>query len=204
VSALPPGPFSLAYIDPPWHWRARSPRGEGRKPPYERMSLAELKALPVPSILARDAMVALWVIDTHIPQALELLEAWGLTYATVGFYWAKTTRSNRWHIGTGYYTRANPEQCWLARRGRGLPVRNHSQRRLQVAQVTDHSRKPASVRDALVTLFGDVPRVELFARTEPKVSHGEAACPRDWVFWGDEAVPGCPVVSHGDFGPGAC
>jgi len=35
-----------------------------------------------------------------LPKALELIEAWGFKYKTVGFYWAKTNK--RANLGTGY------------------------------------------------------------------------------------------------------
>ena len=41
----------------------------------------------------------------------------------------------------------------------------------------EHSRKPAEIRDRIVELCGDVPRIELFAR---QVADG-------WDRWGNEA-----------------
>jgi N6-adenosine-specific RNA methylase IME4 len=173
---LPAGPFDLCYLDPPWRWKTRTPAGDGKAPPYARVELDDLRQLPLPDILAKDAMVAMWVIDTHFPQALALALAWGLTFSTRGFCWAKTTKHGKWHVGTGKTTRANPEDCWLFRRGKGLPIRSHSVRRLVVAPVREHSRKPDEVRHGLEALFGECRRVELFARER---------CP-GWTAWGDE------------------
>jgi N6-adenosine-specific RNA methylase IME4 len=173
---LPAGPFDLCYLDPPWRWKTRTPAGDGKAPPYARVELEDLRRLPLPDILARDAMVAMWVIDSHLPQALALALAWGLSFRTVGFYWAKTNADGtKYPMGTGKLTRANPEQCWLFRQGRGLPVRNHGVARLIVSPRREHSRKPDEARLGLERLFGDVRRVELFAREYAK----------GWTSWGD-------------------
>ena len=180
---MPPGPFDLAYLDPPWRWKTWSVNGDGRAPPYARVSLDDLKQLPLPDILMRDAMVAMWVIDSHFPQALELAAAWGLTFSTRAFCWAKTTKHGKWHVGTGKTTRANPEDCWLFRRGRGLTIEAHDVRRLIVAPLREHSRKPDEARQGLQRLFGARRRrVELFARERV----------RGWTPWGLE-VPCEPI-----------
>lgn len=45
----------------------------------------------------------------------------------------------------------------------------------------EHSRKPDEVRDRIAQLLGDVPRIELFARTRAA----------GWDAWGAE-LPVCP------------
>jgi N6-adenosine-specific RNA methylase IME4 len=176
---LPVGPFDLVYLDPPWRWLTRSPKGDGKAPPYRCMSLAELRALPITSLLAKDAMAVIWVIDTHLWLAKELCESWGFHYSSVAFYWAKTTKHGKWHVGTGKTTRANPEQCWLLRWGKGLPIRDHGVRRLIVSPVREHSRKPDEARRGLERLFGPCRRVELFARQRAP----------GWTSHGDELPP---------------
>jgi len=156
--------FSLAVIDPPWLWSARSAKGEDRSPDYERMTLADLCALPMSSVLDDNAVVLLWVIDPMLPHALKVVEAWGLTYKTVGFYWVKHKRSGAEHMGGGYYTRANPEQAWICTKGKGLPRISSSVRRVLYAPVGEHSEKPDLFFNRAVELFGDVNRADIFAR----------------------------------------
>jgi N6-adenosine-specific RNA methylase IME4 len=67
-------------------------------------------------------------------------------------------------MGGGYYTRANPEQCWLLTKGKGLPRVSRSVQRWVTAPVGRHSEKPAVIYRNMETLFGNVPRMELFAR----------------------------------------
>jgi N6-adenosine-specific RNA methylase IME4 len=67
-------------------------------------------------------------------------------------------------MGTGYYTRANPEQCWILRKGKGIKRVSASVRRWLHAPVGAHSAKPQEFYDRVVALFGDVPRLDVFAR----------------------------------------
>jgi N6-adenosine-specific RNA methylase IME4 len=173
---FPPERFDLAYIDLPWTWKTYSPKGDGKAPPYDRMTFDEMAALDIDGLLKRNAAVAMWVIDTHFPQALKLAGGWGLTFSTRLFCWVKRTKHGKWHVGTGKTTRANPEDCWLFRRGKGLPIRSHSVRRLIEAPVREHSRKPDEVRHGLEQLYGDVRRIELFARQETP----------GWAAWGSD------------------
>lgn len=82
-----------------------------------------------------------------------------------------------WHMGTGLTgTRANPEDCWIATKGNGLPVLAKGINRAFVSPVEQHSKKPDKIRDLIVDLYGDLPRVELFARRPAP----------GWDVWGNE------------------
>lgn len=77
----------------------------------------------------------------------------------------------------GYWTRANPELCLLAFKGKMKPAR-HDIRQLVYAPAQRHSEKPSVIRERIVALCGDLPRIELFARqTTP-----------GWDAWGDEVT----------------
>lgn len=155
--------YPLAVIDPPWQWLGHT--GEtSRSALYAKLTDDDLCALPMSRLLAPDAVALLWIIDTHVPHALRCVEAWGLTYKTVGFYWTKVRPSGKEHIGLGYYTRANPEQCWIATRGAGIPRVSRAVRRWLHAPSGAHSEKPDAFYTAVEELFGDVPRVDVFAR----------------------------------------
>lgn len=158
------GPWQLAVIDPPWRWQAWGKRNN-REVPYETMTIDDLAATDICSLLTPDAVVLLWVIDPMLPHAMRIVDTWGLKYATVGFYWTKYRPSGAEHIGTGYYTRANPEQAWLLVRGKGLPRIDQSVRRWLHAPVGAHSQKPDEFFARAARLFGAVSKVEIFART---------------------------------------
>lgn len=154
---------------------------------YATMPTQAIKALPVGALAAPDAVLFMWAIDPMLPQALECGAAWGFEYKTVAFVWAKLRRETSerhklhddpWHklfpIGTGYWTRANPELCLLFTRG--SPKRNSaSVRKLLVEPRREHSRKPDRVRVDIMQLV-DGPYLELFARSAAD----------GWDSWGNQ------------------
>ena len=84
-------------------------------------------------------------------------------------------KSNDLFVGMGYWTRANAEICVLATHGHPKRV-NAGVRQIILSHIEEHSKKPDEVRDRIVQLMGDVPRIELFARQSPK----------GWDVWGNE------------------
>ena len=131
---IPRGQYGVIYADPPWNFKTWSAKGTGRSAlsHYDLMSADELRALPVSDIAAKDCTLFLWVPIPLRKLGMELIELWGFRYATVGFTWVKPIKGEpspavvaKWgaatagfRIGTGYYTRANPEECILAVRGK--------------------------------------------------------------------------------------
>lgn len=166
--ALPQaGRYGLIMSDPPWHFAVRSPKGEGRSASrhYPVMKLDAIKALPVAEVAAPDCILLMWVIDPMLPQAMDVLAAWGFTFKTVGFYWTKRTKGGLPHVGQGFWTRANPEQCWLATRGSPKRAARDVRRWID-APVREHSRKPDLAYARAERLGGDVPRLEMFGRQQ--------------------------------------
>lgn len=88
-----------------------------------------------------------------------------------------------WHFGLGYHSRANPELCLLGKRGKGLKRVDNTVARLIIAPVAEHSRKPAEARRRIERLYGDVPRLEMFARQRRP----------GWDIWGNQAPGGSDV-----------
>lgn len=155
--------YDIAVIDPPWSWAAWG-RNQTREAPYPVLTTSDIGALRVGNIMAPDSVLMVWVIDSMLPQALQCIEQWGYTYKTVGFYWTKVKPSGKEHIGLGYYTRSNPEQCWIATRGKGLARSSRSVRRWLHAPCGDHSEKPDVFYRKVEELFGPQKRVDIFAR----------------------------------------
>lgn len=160
--------YSLIYADPPWSYTDKchsGKRGAGYK--YPVMNLADIKALPVAQIAAPDCLLAMWWVPPMPAEALAVVEAWGFTLKTMqGFTWHKLSKTGKAdHFGMGNWTRANAECCLFAVRGKPKRV-CAAVRSLIVAPVGQHSAKPDEARQRLVQLLGDVPRVELFARSQ--------------------------------------
>lgn len=172
---LPNQKFAVILADPPWHFKTWSEKGEdrGAVKHYPVMSLKEIKALDVASIAADDCVLLLWATMPMLPEALEVIKAWGFKYKTVAFTWMKQNRKSATlfieaediFMGGGYWTRANCELCILATRGK--PKRIHADVPQAIfSPVREHSRKPDVVYERIERLLGDVPRIELFARTQ--------------------------------------
>jgi N6-adenosine-specific RNA methylase IME4 len=168
--------YNIIYADPPWNFKAWGKTG--RKAPqnhYSCMTDEQIFSLPVQSLCDDNCALFLWATYPLLKEALNTIDSWGFSYRTVAFTWVKTTENNKFHFGLGYWTRANPEICLLATRGIVKRI-SASVRNLQVHRVREHSRKPDEIRNEIVTLLGDVPRIELFAREKTD----------GWDVWGNE------------------
>ena len=179
--------YGAILADPPWTFETRSDEGKGRSPEqhYQCMNLDDIKALPVQDVAAKNCVLFLWIIDTHLPMALEVIEAWGFTYKTKAFNWIKLNAGGgdmpaadpkTFFTGMGFWTRANPEDVLLATKGK--PKRNEGGggvRRLIVAERREHSRKPDDIFGRIEALVPG-PYLELFSR-EKRLG---------WDCWGNE------------------
>jgi N6-adenosine-specific RNA methylase IME4 len=177
--------YKVIYADPPWTFATYSRKGKGRSPEayYDCMSLADIKALPVADWAAEDCVLLLWATDPLLQKAFDIIESWGFTYKTVGFYWTKTKKAELFYnersffMGLGFWTRANPEPCLLATRGH--PRRRRADvAKLIVSPRREHSRKPDEVYERVEALC-EGPYLEMFARFSRP----------GWDRWGIEADP---------------
>lgn len=171
--------YSIIYADPPWRFCTYSDKGKGRSAErhYPTMPKDEIQKLPISRISAKDSVLFLWATAPCLIEAFELIRSWGFTYKTVGFTWIKQCRkSEKLFTGMGYYTRANAEYCLLATKGRVLERKSHSVSSVIISHIREHSRKPDEARKRIVELFGDILRIELFARESVS----------GWDCWGNE------------------
>ena len=155
--------YQIIYADPPWSYRSGKVQGAAQNH-YQTMSDEQLYQLPVADLTAEDCALFLWCTFPKLPEAIKLISAWGFSFKTVAFVWVKQNKSgNGFFMGLGWWTRSNAEICLLAVKGK--PRRKSAGvRQLILSPVEQHSKKPDVVRDNIVTLMGDLPRIELFAR----------------------------------------
>jgi N6-adenosine-specific RNA methylase IME4 len=128
-------------------------------------------------LAAEDCCLFLWGTRPMLPEALEVIAAWGFTYKTEAFTWIKVNREKprKPRMGLGYWTRANTEPCLLATRG--TPKRLHKDVGQVIAEpIREHSRKPDCVHERIERLVPG-PYLELFARQSWP----------GWTMWGNEA-----------------
>ena len=152
------------------------------------MSKEDIKNLPVKDLADDNCILFVWVTFPKLLDGLETIKSWGFEYKTVGFVWVKANKNyNKKKLtfikeekfdafwGLGYWTRSNAELCLIATRGKPKRV-SMGVHQIVYEPVREHSRKPDIVRDKIVKLMGDLPRIELFARQKVE----------GWDCWGNE------------------
>jgi len=160
--------YNIIGSDPPWTYEdiggKKSARGMA-KSFYDTMSIEEIKSLPVNEIADDNCFLFMWATEPLLQEGLDVVKSWGFDYKNFAFTWIKKTSEGRDFVGMGHYTRANPEYCILGVKGK-VEVKSHAIRKLVYSKVREHSRKPDIIRDKIVQLCGDLPRIELFPRTK--------------------------------------
>jgi N6-adenosine-specific RNA methylase IME4 len=183
TSTPPTGPYSVIYADPPWAYKENWGNGS-HEHSYPGMPVADICALPVASLAATNAHLYLWVTNPFLAEGLAVCKAWGFEYKTL-LTWVKTYADGKPEMGMGYYFRGATEHLIFGVRGK-MKIRNKNTRNLITAvNPRRHSQKPACVRDLIVRCSGDVPRIELFARTYTP----------GWDVWGNEVACDLDLVA---------
>lgn len=164
--------YKIILCDPPWSYHnynyAHTLTGQKAKrgvvKEYPTMSVDEIASLPIESVASDDSVLLLWSTPPLLPEALCVISSWGFKYLTKAFCWVKSyEKSGKLFWGMGNWTRSNTEDCLLAVRGKPRRV-SASVHQIVQYPVGSHSTKPPIVRDLIVRLMGDVPRIELFSR----------------------------------------
>ena len=157
--------YNLILCDPPWTYRDKANAGNrGSEFKYPCMTNKQLRELYIYDLAAPDCALFLWSTCAMLPLAIDLMKCWKFKFVTSAFTWVKITKNHKSFTGMGSYTRMGSEYCLLGTRGK-LKVRSHSVRQVITSPVREHSQKPDEVRNGIVELFGNLPRIELFART---------------------------------------
>jgi N6-adenosine-specific RNA methylase IME4 len=140
------------------------------------MRMVDIYNLPVKDIADKDCVLLLWATAPLIPEALFTMRAWGFEYKTIAFTWVKRNKkTDSWFWGMGWWTRSNPEYCLLGVKGDPKRVEKNIHSIIDT-KIEEHSKKPEIMYRKIVSLCGDLPRVELFAREKHD----------GWDVWGNE------------------
>lgn len=172
--------YRTILADPPWDIHQRGKRGATIH--YELMTLERIKAMPVAGLAEENAHLYLWTPNNIIPEALQVVKAWGFTYRNM-LVWGKPK------LGLGIYIRTSHESCIFATRGKA-PVKFHAQPSFMFCAQQDHSHKPEE-QFAVIQRLSEGPYLELFARRRTP----------GWDSWGNEIdsdviIPGYPVPKY--------
>jgi len=181
--------YQIIYADPPWNYKDQGCRGAMANH-YTGMNLNDIKALPVKEIADENCVLFLWTTYPMLEEALEVIKAWGFKYRSIAFQWIKLNKKNgKPFYGLGRWTRGNTEPCLLSTKGKPKRISANVFQLIQ-QPITRHSEKPQEARDKIIQLLGDLPRIELFARSSKKYENG-------WVNVGNE-VDGCDIKTSLD------
>ena len=170
--------YSIIYADPPWEYKQTGTRGTAIKH-YKTMSTQDISKLPIRKLCKDNALIFMWATFPNIMEAIKLMQAWGFTYKTAAFVWVKKNKNGSNFWGMGAWTRANTEVCLLGiskKTKASEVIKSHRVHQVIESVIGQHSKKPDFVRNKIIELVGDIPRIELFAR-----QHADG-----WDCWGDE------------------
>jgi site-specific DNA-methyltransferase (adenine-specific) len=196
--------YSLLLCDPPWKYNDKAQAGNrGAEFKYPCMTTHELYKMHdyINEISNNDSVLYMWTTGPMLPDALGTMKFWGFKFKNIAFTWIKTNKKPlNWvtpsanlimgiddddkefttgdFMGMGNHTRSNAEFVLLGVRGKGIKRVSASVRSTVISPVREHSRKPDEVRRRIEDLYGDVPRIELFARERFE----------GWDFHGNEVI----------------
>lgn len=170
--------YNIIYADPPWAYLWGKGKEGGRFSPekhYSTMPTEDICKLDIKRLANKNCALFLWATMPCLPDAIQVMKSWGFTYKTCAFTWVKTKQDGTPLAGMGSYTKSNAEICLLGMRGHVKSI-DKTVRQIVMHPRLGHSVKPPIIRDNIVQLFGDVPRIELFARQQVA----------GWDCWGNE------------------
>ena len=172
---LPNKKYNIIYADPAWSYTGNMMNSSATDH-YKTMSLNDICNLPVKKIADDNCILFMWVTLPKLNQFMNVIESWGFEYKSTAFVWVKKNKiSDSFFMGLGRWTRANPEICVLATKGK-ISRKSNAVRQLQIFPIEQHSKKPNKFRNLITELCGDLPRIELFARQKTP----------GWDVWGNE------------------
>lgn len=183
------GGFGLINADPPWRFKLHNEETGAKKSAqgaYDCMSLEDIKRMPVGVLAADDCVLLLWTTHPMIPQALEVMEAWGFEYKTSGVWSKRNHETGKLAMGTGYLLRCASEPFLVGTRGK--PKVTRSTRTVIEGKRREHSRKPEEAFEMMEKWVPNVPRIELFSRQRRE----------GWTTWGDETHKFEPTTGETD------
>lgn len=171
IKALPDRRYGVILADPPWKFEVYSKdtgmdRAAGNH--YPTMDVEAIKALKVPA--ANDCVLFLWATVPMLPQAFDVMLAWGFEYRSQ-FVWVKDK------TGTGFWNLNQHEVLMIGVCG-NVPAPAAGERYSSIVHAPrgTHSTKPFAFHEMIETMFPNLPRVELFARERFD----------GWDAWGNE------------------
>lgn len=139
--------YGAILADPPWRFDNRTGKvapEHRRLARYQTMTVAEICALPVPTLAADTAHLYLWVPNALLPEGLRVMAEWGFRYKT-NLVWHKVRKDGGSDgRGVGFYFRNVTEVVLFGVRGKNARTLAPGRRQVNLIaeQKREHSRKP--------------------------------------------------------------
>lgn len=185
--SLPQQKFGIILADPEWKWKPWSEAGmdRGVENTYPTTETTDIAARDVQSIAADDCVLVLWARADMLPEALQVMGAWGFCYVAQRV-WRKSRMS------TGYWFRYDHELVLIGKRGKPVAPAMGTQERSvfegEPAVPGLNSSKPECVAEWIERNWPNTPKIELNRRGPARPG---------WAAWGNESEPSIsePAVS---------
>ena len=173
--------FATIMADPPWRFQ----NSTGKVAPehrrlnrYSTMTLDDIKALPLPRVVAETCHLYLWVPNALLPDGLAVMAAWGFRYKA-NVVWHKIRRDGGSDgRGVGFYFRNVTELLLFGVLGKNARTLAPGRTQVNMLQTRkrEHSRKPDE-QYGLIEACSPGPYLEMFGRG----TRG------GWTTWGNQA-----------------
>lgn len=154
--------YDVIVADPPWRYDrwSETNQSKGAADHYDTMEVENIAALRVGELARGDCLLLMWACGCMLPQALDVMKAWGFTFKSE-MVWRKVTASGKVRIGTGYRVRTMHEPILVGTIG--------SSQHKPLPSVIDgvareHSRKPDEFYRRLTEATPRATRCDLFSR----------------------------------------
>jgi len=180
--------YQIIYADPPWSYDDKSLNRGGAERHYSTMDNKDICDIPIQKIADDNCILFMWATFPKLQEGLDVIKSWGFEFKTCGFVWIKTNKRTNTNqtsflpeesfdsfMGMGRWTRSNAEICLIATKGK-IERKSAGVHQLIYEPIMKHSKKPNVVRDKIIELCGDLPRIELFCRDKAE----------GWDIWGNE------------------
>ncbi|MFA5117092.1 MAG: MT-A70 family methyltransferase [Candidatus Omnitrophota bacterium] len=176
--------YQIIYADPPWSYADKGCQGTMANH-YKGMDIKDICSLPVGRIADDNCVLFLWTTYPMLKESLRVIDAWEFNYKSIAFQWIKLNpKSKTPFYGLGRWTRGNTEPCLLATKGKPKRISASVFQLIQESRER-HSKKPDIVRNNILKLMGDLPRIELFARQKTE----------GWDVWGNEVESDIDLIA---------
>jgi len=160
--------YEIILADPPWAYANWTDAKQGAAvAAYPVMKDKDIIGLDVGAIAANDSMLLLWATWPKLEIALKAMASWGFDYVTTPEVWVKTNADGSPYHGIGFWALGGSEFMLMGRKGKGIPRVKETKGKIKQVHTSPrlkHSEKPPGVRDKIISMMGDRPRIELFSR----------------------------------------